>query len=234
MIIRITSDAKYGISNYLRYGLKNGSAMTRMQKDTVVPLEGNLDVFERIENFMHTHKDYKSGNYYHLTLSFSQQDMEKIDDIPDEFRRDFMRKLVQETLDFYCSGYDLNEIVCYAEAHIAKIKTNEKGEKRLDHIHLAVAKYSPMLDKAIRFRPFNLGIDNAFQTYLCHRCKCTPPCCWRTNHRFRNHHVETVGGLRHLGSLAFPQRATLGSCGRHRQPDQNPAQPLDRRTHQPL
>lgn len=169
MIIRITSDAKYGISNYLRYGLKKDSAMTRVQKDTVVPLEGNLDVFERIENFMHTHKDYKSGNYYHLTLSFSQQDMEKIDDMSDRTRRDFMRKLVQETLDFYCSGYDLNEIVCYAEAHIAKIKTNEKGEKRLDHIHLAVAKYSPMLDKAIRFRPFNLGIDSAFQTYLCQK-----------------------------------------------------------------
>lgn len=169
MIIRITSDAQYGISNYLRYGLKKDSTMTRMQKDTIIPLEGNLDVFEQIENFMHTHKDYKSGNYYHLTLSFSQQDMEKIDDMSDEFRRDFMRKLVQETLDFYCSGYDFDEIVCYAEAHLAKIKTNEKGEKRLDHIHLAVAKYSPMLDKAIRFRPFNLGVDSAFQTYLCQK-----------------------------------------------------------------
>lgn len=168
MIARI-SRAKEGFADYLITGTRKDSIYTREQKDKVIPLYGNLQTFKQTEKYLNKYKNYES-NYIHITLSFSQEDMDKLNEIDDVEKRDeLFKELVLIYLKHHTSGYSLeNEVIAYAEAHMPKIQKNEKNRQRFPHIHIAIAKYNPLDDTQLRTPFFNNSfLDDVLQSYVC-------------------------------------------------------------------
>lgn len=165
MIFRITG-AFYGFSNYIRHGHKTGEPLSRHERDVVVPLYGSLDTFEQVEEFEHKYCNYKGGNYRHITISLSKEDVAMLEQLDDKEREKKYREMVQKVLSFYLPGYDENDYVAYAELHRPRTKTDSKGKLKLEHIHIGVNMYSPQLEKQLAFREFNLGRDAKFQKYM--------------------------------------------------------------------
>lgn len=165
MIIRITSGDS-GFSEYIRYGRKKGEPLLRHERDVVIPLFGDLDTFEKVENFEHENCNYKGGNYRHISVSFSKEDLAWLDRMPPNQRIDAYQEIIKQILDFYCPGYSQDELVVYSEAHRPRTKINSEGKEKYEHIHLGVNMYSPKLGKQIAFREFNMGTDARFQEYL--------------------------------------------------------------------
>lgn len=168
MIAR-TTRGHHGIADYLLTGKRSDSKLTREQKDRVIPLYGNLEIFKATEKYLTNYKNYKD-NYIHITLSFSQKDMEKLNEIEDEQKRDeLFKELLLLYLKHYTSGYNLeNEVIAYAEAHLPKIKRNEKNKQRFSHIHIAIAKYNPLDDTQLKTTFFNNSfMDDVLQSYVC-------------------------------------------------------------------
>lgn len=165
MIFRITG-AFYGFSNYIRYGHKTGEPLSRHERDVVMPLYGSLDTFEQVEEFEHKYCNYKGGNYRHITISLSKEDVAMLEQLDDKEREKKYREMVQKVLSFYLPGYDENDYVAYAELHRPRTKTDSKGKLKLEHIHIGVNMYSPQLEKQLAFREFNLGRDAKFQKYM--------------------------------------------------------------------
>ena len=165
MIFRITG-AFYGFSNYIRHGHKTGEPLSRHERDVVVPLYGSLDTFESVEEFEHKYCNYKGGNYRHITISLSKEDVAMLEQLDDKEREKKYREMVQKVLSFYLPGYDENDYVAYAELHRPRTKTDSKGKLKLEHIHIGVNMYSPQLEKQLAFREFNLGRDAKFQKYM--------------------------------------------------------------------
>ena len=165
MIFRITG-AFYGFSNYIRHGHKTGEPLSRHERDVVVPLYGSLDTFEQVEEFEHKYCNYKGGNYRHITISLSREDVAMLEQLDDKEREKKYREMVQKVLSFYLPGYDENDFVAYAELHRPRTKTDSKGKLKLEHIHIGVNMYSPQLEKQLAFREFNLGRDAKFQKYM--------------------------------------------------------------------
>lgn len=165
MIIRITSGDS-GFSEYIRFGRKKGEPLLRHERDVVIPLFGDLDTFEKVENFEHENCNYKGGNYRHISISFSKEDLMMLDRMPPNQRIDAYQEIIKQILDFYCPGYSQDELVVYSEAHRPRTKINSEGKEKYEHIHLGVNMYSPMLGKQIAFREFNMGTDARFQEYL--------------------------------------------------------------------
>lgn len=165
MIFRITG-AFYGFSNYIRYGHKTGEPLSRHERDVVVPLYGSLDTFEQVEEFEHKYCNYKGGNYRHITIGLSSEDVAMLEQLDDKEREKKYREMVQKVLSFYLPGYDENDYVAYAELHRPRTKTDSKGKLKLEHIHIGVNMYSPQLEKQLAFREFNLGRDAKFQKYM--------------------------------------------------------------------
>ena len=165
MIFRITG-AFYGFSNYIRHGHKTGEPLSRHERDVVVPLYGSLDTFEQVEEFEHKYCNYKGGNYRHITISLSREDVAMLEQLDDKEREKKYREMVQKVLSFYLPGYDENDYVAYAELHRPRTKTDSKGKLKLEHIHIGVNMYSPQLEKQLAFREFNLGRDAKFQKYM--------------------------------------------------------------------
>lgn len=168
MIARI-SRAKEGFADYLITGARKDSIYTRDQKDRVIPLYGNLQTFKQTEKYLKKYKNYKD-NYIHITISFSQKDTDKLNEIEDDKKRDeLFKELVLIYLKHHTSGYDLeNEVIAYAEAHLPKIQLNEKNKKRFPHIHIAIAKYNPLDDTQLRTPFFNNSfLDDVLQSYVC-------------------------------------------------------------------
>ena len=58
MIAR-TTRGHHGIADYLLTGKRSDSKLTREQKDRVVPLYGNLEVFKATEKYINKYKNYK-------------------------------------------------------------------------------------------------------------------------------------------------------------------------------
>jgi len=169
MIIRITKH-KSGFADYMRTGKRTDSPYTRTEKDFVVTLYGDLDLFKKTEDYLNKNKTYKT-NYAHITISFSKQDREKLYDQDGNIKITELEEIVKEVLKFYTAGYTENEIIAYAEAHFPKIKYEKDkltGElkERLEHIHLAIAEYNPLFDNKLLIRPFNEYTDNLLQTYI--------------------------------------------------------------------
>ena len=79
MLARI-SRAKEGFADYLISGARKDSIYTRDQKDKTITLYGNLQTFKQTEKYLNKFKNYES-NYIHITLSFSQEDMNKLNEI---------------------------------------------------------------------------------------------------------------------------------------------------------
>lgn len=165
MIIRITSGDS-GFSEYIRFGRKTGEPLLRHERDVVIPLFGDLDTFEKVENFEHENCNYKGGNYRHISISFSKEDLAWLDRMPPNQRLDAYQEIIKQILDFYCPGYSADEIVAYSEVHRPRTKISSEGKEKYEHIHLGVNMYSPLLGKQIAFREFNMGTDARFQEYL--------------------------------------------------------------------
>ena len=156
-----------GLSEYLRTGRRADWVADRQEKDKVIPLYGDLDIFERTENYLYNNKNYKD-NYTHITLSFSESDMKKLESLPEDERNNLMSEMVRDYIKHHTSGYDIDEeVIAYAEAHYPKIKYNEKGDKRYLHIHIGIAHYNPLTDTQLRTTfANNTYIDNVLQTYI--------------------------------------------------------------------
>lgn len=168
MIARI-SRSKEGFADYLITGARKDSIYTREQKDKVIPLYGNLQTFKQTEKYLNKYKNYES-NYIHITLSFSQEEMDKLNEIEDiKIRDELFKELVLIYIKHHTSGYSLeNEVIAYAEAHMPKIQINEKNRQRFPHIHIAIAKYNPLDDTQLRTPFFNNSfLDDVLQSYVC-------------------------------------------------------------------
>lgn len=164
MIARVTR-ASGGLSKYLRDGHRQDSEYSRNQKDQIIPLYGDLDIFEKTEHFLNQHKDF-SDNYMHITLSFGKEDIRRIEESGKDYL-DVYRDMVQDYIKHHTSGYDIdNEVIAYAEAHRPKIK-EEHGKERLEHIHIGIALYNPLDDTKLRtdFKHSNF-IDDTLQEYV--------------------------------------------------------------------
>ncbi len=168
MIARI-SRAKEGFADYLITGTRKDSIYTRDQKDKTITLYGNLQIFKQTEKYLNKYKNYES-NYIHITLSFSQEEMDKLNEIDDvKIRDELFKELVLIYIKHHTSGYSLeNEVIAYAEAHLPKIQINEKNRQRFPHIHIAIAKYNPLDDTQLRTPFFNNSfLDDVLQSYVC-------------------------------------------------------------------
>lgn len=152
MIVKISKGEK-GIADYLKYGKKRDSKLTRDEKDDRLPLAGNLDLIEMSEKHQIKKKN-KKYNYYHISLSFTSEEWSRLYESGniDEFIMDFLK------LTF--PNHDIDELLFYAEAHLPIIKEepyiprpegtlenkvlnkkHKNGEplKREPHIHLIVS-----------------------------------------------------------------------------------------------
>lgn len=168
MIARI-SRAKEGFVDYLITGARKDSIYKRDQKDKTITLYGNLQTFKQTEKYLNKYKNYKDS-YIHATISFSQKDMDLLNEIEDEEKRDeLFKELVLIYIKHHTSGYNLeNEVIAYAEAHLPKIQINEKNRQRMSHIHIAIAKYNPLDDTQLRTPFFNNSfLDDVLQSYVC-------------------------------------------------------------------
>lgn len=168
MLARI-SRAKEGFADYLITGARKDSIYKREQKDKTITLYGNLQTFKQTEKYLNKYKNYES-NYIHITLSFSKKDMDLLNEIEDEEKRDeLFKELALIYIKHHTSGYDLtNEVIAYSEAHLPKIQINEKNRQRMSHIHIAIAKYNPLDDTQLRTTFFNNSfLDDVLQSYVC-------------------------------------------------------------------
>ena len=168
MIARVTR-AKEGFADYLITGARKDSIYKRDQKDRTITLYGNLQTFKQTEKYLNKYKNYKDS-YIHATISFSQKDMDLLDKIEDEEKRDeLFKELVLIYIKHHTSGYNLeNEVIAYSEAHLPKIQINEKNRQRMSHIHIAIAKYNPLDDTQLRTTFFNNSfLDDVLQSYVC-------------------------------------------------------------------
>ena len=162
MIVRVKR-AKSGLSQYLRDGKKADSIYNRDDKDIVTPIWGNLDAFEKAENYCVENKNW-SENYMHITFGFSDNDWIKIESLPTKNEQNvLMQELVLDYIKHHFSGYDIdNEIISYAELHYPKIKYDEYGNKRYPHIHLGISFLNTLSDTKLR----NLFANNSFYDEL--------------------------------------------------------------------
>lgn len=166
MIIRFTRK-HFGLSDYLISGKKAGSEYSRDEKDIVISLYGDLDVFASVEKYTNENKNWKSGNYIHLTCGFSPNEMDFLNAAPN--KDEIYQNIVKECISYYTTGYDLDsEVIAYAEAHEPKIKI-ENGKERLSHIHIGISLLNPLTNTQIRVPRFNQYCDDAFKTQLCEK-----------------------------------------------------------------
>lgn len=158
MVVRVRR-GKFGLGKYLRDGKKANSIYSRDEKDIVTPIYGNLDEFEKAENYCVENKNW-SENYMHITFGFSDNDYQKIESLPTKDEQNaLMQELVQDFIKHHFSGYDIdNEIISHVELHYPKLKFDEHGYKRYPHIHLAVSFLNPLSDTKLR----NLFAKNSY------------------------------------------------------------------------
>lgn len=186
MLIRVTGSSD-GLAEYLRDGIKQGEPLKRTERDIPIPLIGSLDLLEQYEKAALDVVDYKGGNMKHITFALSPRDMEKINKMDEEERRNLYRNIIYDFIRFYAPGYNEEEMLTYAEIHRPLTKKDKrrdylieqelirnkgheavslKTKEKYEHIHLVTATHSFGLGRQINFRPFNPKIDDMFQRYL--------------------------------------------------------------------
>lgn len=160
------SRAKSGLANYLEKGIRQDSQYTRSEKDNIISLYGSLETFKQTEEYLNKEKNYKY-NYLHITISYSKEDMIKMDSMSYEERIAMKKDIVMSYIKHHTSGYDLdNEVIAYAETHQPIIKY-ENNKERLEHEHIAIALYNPLNDTKLRTTFYNNSyIDDTLQTYI--------------------------------------------------------------------
>lgn len=159
MIVRVRRNKTGGLSKYLRDGEKKDSNYSRNEKDIVTPIWGNLDEFEKIEDYVLNEKKFSEISM-HITFGYSDSDWQKIESLPTKDEQNaLMQELVQDYIKHHFSGYDIqNEIISYAELHYPKLKYDEDGNKRYPHIHLGISFLNPLSDTKLR----NLFAKNSY------------------------------------------------------------------------
>lgn len=173
MIIRVKM-ARSGLAEYLEKGKKKDSDYSRNEKDNVIPLYGNLDIFKKTELYLNKHKNY-NYNYEHITLSFNKDDMLILDKLNDDERKEVLRSMTLDCIKHRVSGYDLdNEVISYAEVHQPIIK-EENNKERLEHIHIGIAYYNPLNDTKLRTTFYNKNISDTIQAYINKKYGLTQP-----------------------------------------------------------
>lgn len=186
MLIRVTGSSD-GLAEYLRDGIKQGEPLKRTERDIPIPLIGSLDLLEQYEKAALDVVDYKGGNMKHITFALSPRDMEKINKMDEEERRNLYRNIAYDFIRFYAPGYTEEEMLMYLEIHRPLTKkdkrrdylveqelirnkghevVNLKTKEKIEHFHLVTATHSFALGRQINFRPFNPKIDDMFQRYL--------------------------------------------------------------------
>ena len=152
MIVKISKGEK-GIADYLKYGKKRDSKLTRDEKDDRLPLAGNLDLIEMSEKHQIKKKN-KKYNYYHISLSFTSEEWSRL------YESGNIDDLIMDFLKLTFPNHDIDELLFYAEAHLPIIKEepyiprsegalenrtlnkkHKNGEplKREPHIHIIVS-----------------------------------------------------------------------------------------------
>jgi hypothetical protein len=159
LIVRVRRNKTGGLSKYLRDGVKKDSNYSRNEKDIVTPIWGNLDEFEKIEDYILNEKKFSEISM-HITFGFSDSDWQKIESLPTKDEQNaLMQELVQDYIKHHFSGYDIqNEIISYAELHYPKLKYDEDGNKRYSHIHLGISFLNQLSDTKLR----NLFAKNSY------------------------------------------------------------------------
>ncbi|MFW2528549.1 LPD7 domain-containing protein, partial [Aliarcobacter butzleri] len=159
-----------GLVNYLKYGKRFDSDLTRKDKDNTISLYGDINMLEACEKYCIKNKQWKN-NYEHITLSFTKEEMEDFSKLDDEEYIQKLKDITEEYIKHRTSGYDLaNEVVAYAEAHEPKMKINEKGKERLTHIHIGISKLNILDDTQIKTTFYNNSyISETFNTYICNK-----------------------------------------------------------------
>lgn len=186
MLIRVTGSSD-GLAEYLRDGIKQGEPLKRTERDIPIPLIGSLDLLEQYEKAALDVVDYKGGNMKHITFALSPRDMEKINKMDEEEKRNLYRNIAYDFIRFYAPGYTEEEMLMYLEIHRPLTKkdkrrdylveqelirnkghevVNLKTKEKIEHFHLVMATHSFALGRQINFRPFNPKIDDMFQRYL--------------------------------------------------------------------
>ena len=151
MIVRVRRNKTGGLAKYLRDGVKKDSNYSRNEKDIVIPIWGNLDEFEKIEDYVLNEKKFSEISM-HITFGFSDSDWQKIESLPTKEQQNaLIQELVQDYIKHHFSGYDINnELIYYSELHYPKIKYDEHGNKRYPHIHLGISFLNPLSDTKLR------------------------------------------------------------------------------------
>jgi len=144
MIARVTK-AKSGLIKYLFSGKSDEwENIKREERDMVEPLYGNAKLFQDTEDYLMRRKDY-ANNYMHITLSFSKDDMKKLNGLDEREKRKIKQEIVIAYIKHHTSGYDLKrEVIAYAESHSPIMKKNAKGDDRYEHIHIGIMLYNPL------------------------------------------------------------------------------------------
>ena len=165
MFIHLTRGS-YGLSEYLITGKRKDSNLSRVEKDEVISLYGDLDAFAATEKYTNENKNWVD-NYLHITCGFSKEDMQFLESAHN--KDEILENIVRETISHYTQGYDLeNEVIAYAEAHEPIIKTNEKGKERLSHIHIGISLLNPQTNNQLRVHSGDYwkNIDDYFKEFL--------------------------------------------------------------------
>ena len=130
MLARVTG-GKSGIVEYLQDGIKSGRDLSRDELDDRFTIDGNISITEQLIKDLNA--DNKDNNYLHITLSFSERDIDQ----------DGIIKAYNDYKSLVFSAYDTDEYNVYAEIHYPKVKsyTDKKtGDvvERFPHVHMVV------------------------------------------------------------------------------------------------
>lgn len=153
MIARVSRGTS-GFGGYLDSGKSNKSNFSRDEKDTRVPLFGNLELWNFTEKYLVENKNY-SDNYLHISISFSDKDWMRLSDLTEDELDKALKDIIIKYIKHHTSGYDIdNEVIAYAEMHLPKIKEeldlkSGKLKTRKPHIHLGIMMYNPLSDRKL-------------------------------------------------------------------------------------
>ncbi len=165
MIQRIEAGI-HGFSEYLISGKSNKNPWSREEKDIVVPLQGNLSFFKKVEDFLIKTKGYTT-NYLRLVLSFSKKDELNLESLDFSNKMNILTSLVRDCREHHANGYENREIISYAEIHKPRILFTPDGKERHEHIHVGIMQYNPHTDTKLKTNfSKNNYINKVFQRYI--------------------------------------------------------------------
>lgn len=169
MLARVNA-AVSGIREYLETGRKKGREYDRDLLDDRIPLAGNLDQMEDTINQIQTRQDGDS-RYLHITLSFAEQFTESESPAQGQIKLDTIRAVTEQYRRDLMAGYEAEEYVFYAEAHLPKVThdihaTTGESYERLPHVHIVIPKRNVASDKyldPLGYGDVNLAYHDAIQ-----------------------------------------------------------------------